>query len=262
VLVTDLAKGNVAMALFLVVSTNLLGVFIVPFFVAAIFSIFNGDASSSTDPAVDVKVDPAPLILSLIFTVLIPLTVGLIIKLNVPPAVRFVKRHSNQFKFTSSLALAIVPWMKISESASSFVGLSGGDIVGMLFSVIGMHLLLLLMTYVLARYVMRFELSFVKAITFAGAQKSLPISFSVLEGIPVSALGNPGLVALPIILAQLFQTIFDSFLATKWADWTRVHDASPPTTQAASEEGADDKPEYPKDPEEVEDQVEDVVSKD
>ena len=48
-----------------------------------------------------------------------------------------------------------------------------------------------------------------------------------MDNIPREMLGDAGLVALPIIVAQLFQTIFDYLIATKWLDGGRSADCGP-----------------------------------
>ena len=219
VVIVGYAGGNVALALFLSVLTNLLGTAILPLTVSWLVDVFirtAGGSGSSTSTAAGINA--ADLCISLVFTVLIPLIVGLAMRYMSPKHIGgFIDRHPLAWKLVSALALAMIPWMKISQSADTFRGVPGGDFVIMLLCAFGLHFLLLVLCYVCSVHIFSLKgLEEEKCLVIVCAQKTLPISLSVIDALPVGIIGSKGLIAIPVILAQLFQTIFDSFLAVKW----------------------------------------------
>lgn len=100
VILVDQAKGNVALALLLTVATNLAAVVTTPFSVSLLLK------STGT-----VDLDPAPMLLKLALTILLPLCIGKLLRgvRQVPP---LTNRYRQHIKLVSSTALILVPCVR------------------------------------------------------------------------------------------------------------------------------------------------------
>jgi predicted Na+-dependent transporter len=102
------AGGNVALAIFLVVSTNVLGAFITPMTLSLFVK-----AGSVTLPVGD-------LVAQLVGTIFAPLVVGKALQ-ELPFGDHYVKKLVSRFNkpltMLSNTLLACIPWMKVSDSA-------------------------------------------------------------------------------------------------------------------------------------------------
>lgn len=228
--VTNIAQGNVPLSLLLSVTTNLLGVLILPIFVAWMIQLFYANQAVA---AVSISLDVVGMVINLIFTLLFPLIVGKVLRDVSPSIQRFVLKHSLALKVASAFFLCAIPWMKISQSADTFSTVSAQNYVILIFACVGIHALYLVLNYTTTRFLIPLNLSEQKAVVLCASQKTLPVAMSVLELLPATVVSNPGLVAIPIIIAHLFQTVMDATLAAKWASWTavKVSDAHPVKAQ-------------------------------
>ncbi|GBG34764.1 Sodium/bile acid cotransporter 7 [Hondaea fermentalgiana] len=212
------AKGNVALALMLTVSTNIIGVFTAPLFVSSSLSVYQkyrGDIGGGSSD-IDVSVDPVPIILQLIFTILVPLAVGKVLGM-IKPVAAFVKRFSLELKLLSSLMLVLIPWMKISSSAESFSQVDGISFVLMWVTSIAIHVFYLAFNFVFAQYVLRMALPEKTAVVIVCSQKTLPVAITILQFLPTEAIGSAGLVTIPVVVSHLMQILIDAVVASRVA---------------------------------------------
>lgn len=215
------AKGNVALALMLTVVTNVIGVFTAPLFVSwslEVYQQYRGPVASSDGDAqdIDVSVDPVPIILQLIFTILVPLAVGKVLRM-IKPIAAFVQKFSLELKLLSSLMLVLIPWMKISSSAESFSQVDGRSFVFMWLTSIAIHLFYLCINFVSAQWLLRLALPEKTAVVLVCSQKTLPVAITILEFLPTDAIGSPGLVTIPVVVSHLMQILIDAAIASRVA---------------------------------------------
>lgn len=108
VVLTQAAKGNVALALLFSVVSNMASVITSPLWVSAFLSTGNAGGS----------LDPLSLLLQLVLTILVPLIVGKLIRGVSVKLRRKLKELKTYIKLTSSFMLVLIPWMKVSGPCS------------------------------------------------------------------------------------------------------------------------------------------------
>jgi predicted Na+-dependent transporter len=108
--------------------------------------------------------------------------------------------------------------MRVAQSAAFFGGVRAQDYVLLVLAASGCHILFLVANYALARHALKLPLADVKCVTIMASQKSIPMTLILIEALPESLIGNLGLVAIPVIIAHLFQTLFDSMFGQRWAE--------------------------------------------
>ncbi|CAE7897992.1 BASS4, partial [Symbiodinium sp. KB8] len=198
IVLTGGAKGNVALALFLSVATNLASIASVPLWLSAILT------SVGT-----VRLDVVALLLKLVYTILLPLLAGRAAQL-LPGVPRLVAQHKNTLKVASSLFLALIPWTKAGSAASDLLATSAGAIFTMLALGVLLHFVYLALNTA-ATQALGLPWSERAAVLLAGSQKTLSVAVAVIDAAP-AALGNPGLLLLPCILAHFTQIVIDAVL--------------------------------------------------
>ena len=198
IVLTGGAKGNVALALFLSVATNLASIASVPLWLSAILT------SVGT-----VRLDVVALLLKLVYTILLPLLAGRAAQL-LPGVPRLVAQHKNTLKVASSLFLALIPWTKAGSAASDLLATSAGAIFTMLALGVLLHFVYLALNTA-ATQALGLPWPERAAVLLAGSQKTLSVAVAVIDAAP-PALGNPGLLLLPCILAHFTQIVIDAVL--------------------------------------------------
>jgi sodium/bile acid cotransporter 7 len=117
--------GNVSLALLLTVTTNILGIFTMPFILphmarAAALTTLAAAAAAAAGPsaAATVTLEPLPLMLQLCQTILVPTMLGASIRCLVPGAAAAIDRNKKILSYINAGLLASVPWMQVGQGAS------------------------------------------------------------------------------------------------------------------------------------------------
>lgn len=196
IVMTGIAGGNVAKALFLTILLNLVGVFTIPFML-----------QFTLDTVGIISISPLPLLKQLILVVLIPFLVGMILK----SVAHISSRHWLLRYLPSSCVIATV-WMSVSASADTLKELDFQLLLLIVVGAIAVHGALLLLCW-LSRYLYRPELSEWLALLFTASQKTLPVAIGVL-----AALNQPiGLAMVACIIFHFLQLFIDSLIASRIA---------------------------------------------
>lgn len=201
---TQQARGNTALALLLTVTTNLLGVFTIPFVLAIVLGAVG---------AVDLSAQG--LLVKLCLTILVPLMAGRLLRLRLGD---WADARRSSITVVSNLALISVPWMKFSQSSDRLAAVAAGELLILIAAGLVIHVLYLILNGTATR-LFGFALPLRKAVILMASQKTLPVALTVLALIPDEALSpqTKGLVAIPCITSHLGQIFVDAFLATRWA---------------------------------------------
>lgn len=194
------AKGNVTLALVLVVLSCTISILTEPLMLKTVFSATNSQ----------VAFDVPGMLKQLCFTILLPLVVGKLSISFIPPFKTFQNNHKLGFKLTSSLCLILCPWMKLSQSHSTLLSIDLKDMFFLLASAVISHLTYI--NYTNSLFILIFILCFLiktpyaerKAIIILGSEKTLPVALTVLEAFPDS-LGVKGLLVLPMVFGHFSQ---------------------------------------------------------
>ncbi|KMZ66071.1 putative Bile acid:sodium symporter [Zostera marina] len=215
VALTQLARGNTALALAMTVLSNLLGILFVPFSLSS----FIGHGSGVTIPT-------KQLFQNLTFTLLIPLIIGKVLRDSFRNIAQYVDGNKRRFSMVSAILLSLVPWMQMSRSRSLLLTTKLSSFL--IAMILGMFLHLVLLAFntfaVQSLSVMHGDSGknsvFAKkenarAVIIVTSQKTLPVTVVVVEQLG-GALGESGLLVLPCIAAHIIQIIIDSFLVNYW----------------------------------------------
>ena len=210
VILTGIAKGNIALGLMLTVITNLLAILTMPLTLPLVFSTVEG---------LKVEINAGQLLAKLLLYILLPLLMGKCINYLFNSKVTIITKHFKiRLKLLSSFLLILIPWMSVSNSADKFETLSGLEILAVFGIGIFLHFVFLIITYTTSLKCFNFSLANRKAVVILGSQKTLPVALSVISFLPL-ALGSHGIISLPCIIAHFCQIVMDGVVAAKWAEY-------------------------------------------
>ena len=201
------AGGSFSLALLLTVSSNLIGIFTVPFFLSLLLSIGR------------VHIDAALLTVKLMLTILLPLSIGKALRELSPRLRAALALHKQLAGNVSSFCLLLIPWMELSVSQQKLLTLDAGALLGLLLCGLVLHLIYLAFNFAVARYILRLRLELRKSVVIMASQKALSISMTVLSFFPAT-LGERGLIAIPCITSHIVQLLADAFIAGRWSQMT------------------------------------------
>ena len=201
---TTQARGNVALALLLTVTTNTIGIFTVPFMLALLLGSIGQVELSGVD-----------LLVKLCLTILVPLAAGRYLRRFLAS---WADRNKSRLTLVRNAALISIPWMKFSESSARLAEVGLLSLAILILSGLAIHGLYLLLNYTATR-VMGLGLPERKAVVLLASQKTLPVAMTVLALIPddVIAAEVKGLMAIPCITFHLGQIFADAVLASRWS---------------------------------------------
>ncbi|KIZ05282.1 hypothetical protein MNEG_2671 [Monoraphidium neglectum] len=223
VTLTQQIGGNVALALLLTVSTNMLGVFTMPFTLPALL----GPALAGS-----VRLEPLPLLVKLVKTILVPSLVGASIRAFVPGAAAFVDARKKYLTYSNALLLALVPWTQISKAVAQRVPLEAGSLLVAAAAGVGVHLAFLALNIGACRLLRlggpdpAAALAVRRAVILVGSVKTLPVAVSVLASLGPALGPMAGVAVVPAMSAHLSQIIIDSMLVARWQAQDRAAKAA------------------------------------
>lgn len=234
--------GNHALALLMTVTTNILGIFIMPIFVKILLS-------SSVK---DIQVDAVDLLVKLGVSIIIPLAVGKGLRDFWKPALHFAKKYKLPLYLFNNFQIIMIVWQTLSHSRHELLRQEPYDILFAIMGAIGQHFFFLVLNMLIAWIVPFFGLKMKdaerKAFVIMASQKSLPTAAVIISYLPSGGggggaphgrrllssaadpghegqdeatgsggLGDLGLVAIPCIVFYVMQLLIDAFIAQGWA---------------------------------------------
>ncbi len=194
IVMTQLAGGNVAKALFLTILLNLVGVFTIPF----MLKLTLGAAGL-------VSLSAWPLLKQLLSLVLIPFIAGILLQ----GVFRISARHRLLTLIPLSCVIATV-WMSASASSATLKGLDIALLLLVLAGSLFVHGSLLSLCW-LSRFLYRPARSEWIALLFTASQKTLPIALGVLAIMDQSL----GMAMVGCIMFHFVQLFLDSMIASR-----------------------------------------------
>ncbi|CEG01104.1 Putative sodium bile acid cotransporter [Ostreococcus tauri] len=225
------AKGNVALAMMLTVSTNLIGVFTVPFYYNAV--VASGPALSGAverSLTSEMTKQAIKLLVKLIFTILVPIVFGKLARESWPALSAAATKYKQELTLTNNSCLIIVVWMSISKSSSELKSTDAGTIFAVMFAGIVLHLVMLGINYVGTHAFGICGPERVASVMMS-SQKTLPVAMTIISYLPEDVFGSPGLIAVPCIVCHITQLFMDAPLASHLAirSDAKLAAAQPPT---------------------------------
>jgi sodium/bile acid cotransporter 7 len=212
------AMGNGALALMLTVTTNILGVFTVPFILNAVLTSAPGGNDSGEAENSNAMVDAAAaLLLKLVISIIIPMAVGKLVRENVASAPRFTAKYKVELGLLNNASLVAIVWMSVSKSRGQLVGASAASIVIIVCAGVLFHLLLLCLNWTMTTPVLKLPEFERRAVLLMTSQKTLPVAVTVISYLDEQKWGAHGLIAIPCIVGHVTQLFIDAFIASRWA---------------------------------------------
>mmetsp|Transcript_23452 Transcript_23452/g.30640 ORF Transcript_23452/g.30640 Transcript_23452/m.30640 type:complete len:477 (+) Transcript_23452:230-1660(+) len=205
------AGGNTAHALLLTVFSNMLGILTVPFYLNLILT--------ATE---DIDISPVPLLQKLLVTILMPLVVGKVLQelsryyeVQLGWINAFFTQNKFKTKMMTNFCLALIVWMKFSQSASALLGAPGLDVLFVILAANMLHVMMLAFNYgsmKLLKIDSKNPKEF-RATLIMASQKTLPFAVTVISFLDESV-GEAGLLTIPCILMHLSQLFVDAYIAS------------------------------------------------
>lgn len=208
VALTLASKGDQALALFLTISSNMLGTVTIP----ALLGIYLSGGTV-------VQIDPVQLIFKLSLTVLIPSIVGITLRRQIKAVAEFMKKYKTEMGLFSNSNLICIVWMALSTSRNTLLKQKAQEIVLVIVTAFIMHVFYLAYNYTIVTRILRLKLKQTIAVTIMASQKSSPVALAVITNITKNT-AQAGLFTLPCVIGQLLQIFVGSFVAKHFA--TRV----------------------------------------
>lgn len=203
---TRQAGGNDAVSLLVTLLTNLVGVVLTPLWLQWAISV-------------DASINPAPIIRSLVLTVLLPTTLGQLAR-QIPPVGRFSTAH----KFEISVAAQCLVLLIVTKTAIEAGGRlqdqsqwpTAVSFARLAIECAGLHALAMLIAERGGRWM---ELSRPDRIAtiFAGSQKTLPVGLLLAAMPAVTGDRLLPFITFPILLFHALQLVMDTAIADRIA---------------------------------------------
>jgi sodium/bile acid cotransporter 7 len=195
VVMSGVAGGNMAHALFITIVANTMAVFLIPVSLSMLLGLIGSQAS--------VNLDQAGIMFKLGTFVFLPLSSGLLIK----HYMKTLPRHfARVVPICNQCLILIVVWMGLSQTRQAMI--SGGDMIGLIFLVaIVFHALLLGASAGLS-WLFGLGRGRRESVIFMGAQKTLPLSIIV----QVALFPQFGLALVFCVVHHIVHLLIDSYL--------------------------------------------------
>ncbi|KAG6629669.1 probable sodium/metabolite cotransporter BASS4, chloroplastic isoform X2 [Carya illinoinensis] len=213
VALTQLVGGNSALALAMTVISNLLAILTVPFWISNVFA----DGFGASIPT-------GELFWSLIFTLLVPLVLGKVVRNMLKGLATYIDQNQRIFSMMSTVLLSLTPWMQVSKSRPLILMLKPKGFIEAMGMGILVHLTLLGFNAIAVKCMSAGfgggESIFSKkenfrALLIVCSQKALLIVVAVVDQLS-GVVGESGLLVLPCVVAHINQVIIDSVLVNFW----------------------------------------------
>lgn len=198
------AKRATELALMMTVSTNLLGCFTTPLFLAAALG------------SLDVQINVVLLLIKLVLSLLVPTIIGKLAQVLIPGAAKFSKDRKTPLTIVSNFNLVFVVWQSVSRSQAIIATAGAANIVACIACGVGLHIVFWAMNYPVYHVPGIEDVHHRRAAFLLGSQKTLPVSLAIIAGLP-SDVGNIDLMTLPCIFGHLSQLVIDAFVVDYWA---------------------------------------------
>jgi predicted Na+-dependent transporter len=169
--------------------------------------------------------DAVSFLQSLCLDILLPTVAGKAVRELVPRAPQYIARTETATKYLASGCLIFLPFVTVSTSSDAIQQLPVGDFFLLLLIGAVVHGLLLAANALVCRFgwqLLRLDAGKRIAMILSCSGKSVPIAIAVLPLLGYAA-DTRGLLAVPLVFAQLTQTLMDGTLANHWAGQRSKH---------------------------------------
>ncbi|MBU0995052.1 MAG: bile acid:sodium symporter [Proteobacteria bacterium] len=198
VVMTGAAGGNIAHALLITLTANILSVFTIPVILAFLLSLYKD--------AVSVNIDKLAIMIKIGLLVVLPLIAGLGVKKWVN---KLIETAGNFIQQLNQLFVIAIVWMSLSQTKPVILG--NMDMVPRVFlAVLVFHVMLLLSAFLLTR-LFKIPSGRRESVIFMGSQKTLPLSVII----QVTLFPQYGMALIVCVLHHIVHLFIDSYLVGK-----------------------------------------------
>jgi sodium/bile acid cotransporter 7 len=194
----------VALAIFLTVGTNILGVVLIPLWLRAVLS-------GAQTGVQKLNISYLDLFLKLLLSFSIPTAIGKILREYVPGVLSFVRAHKTHLSLFSNTILAMLIWQTISSGRDILVNAKFGNVLVVIVSTTLIHFVYLIFNAV-CLYGLRIPPPEAVSVLIMASQKSAPVAVSVITFITTDT-ATQGVLAVPCVIGQLMQIFVGQPLA-------------------------------------------------
>lgn len=195
VVMTGVAGGNMAHALFTTVLSNITGVFTIPIVLSLLTTMVNINQS--------MVIEKGPIMLKLTLIVLLPLLIGIILK-----AAFLSVKKTNRLQTINQCLIVLIVFISLSGAKEILLG-KGVTLLIIVILVAMFHVFLLMLSFLLTKLFKlgpgRFE-----CVLFMGSQKTLPLSVMI----QVTYFSEFGAALVVCVMHHIVHLIIDGYLST------------------------------------------------
>ncbi len=195
VVMTGVAGGNMAHALFITIISNALGIFSIPIVLSFLTSLVHFNKS--------IVIDKGSIMLKLLFIVLLPLMIGIILKAIVPSSKKIIR-----LQIINQCLIVLIVFISLSSAKQVLLG-DGVTFLYILILVAVFHLFLLLLSFGLIK-TFKINRGRYESILFMGSQKTLPLSVMI----QVAYFSEFGIALAVCVVHHIVHLMIDGYLST------------------------------------------------
>ena len=203
------SKGNDALALLLLIGTNLIAVFTLPLWLKALL----GSGGSYV-----LSFSLGQMFWQLIVTVFVPAVLGKALRELIPAVARFATKYKEPLSMFSVANLAFIVWQTLSAAQHLLVEQQFVNILYIIIAAIVQHLIYLAFNTVVVKYVFKMPIEEGVAVVIMGSQKSAPVAVTAITYI-TDVVATQGLLSVPCIVGQLVQIFMGAAFAPQVAKY-------------------------------------------
>lgn len=213
VALTQEAKGDKIMSLFMTIVSNMLGIISIPY----LLQIYLASADLGTS---NVHLDPKKLAYRLTLTVLAPSIVGMAARRYIPKLAPLVDKYKSELGMFSMANLMTIVWMSLSGARNLIFDQNPVEILVLFIVAVLIHLFYLLFNYIVLLKAFHYCVPMKQAISILimASQKSSPVALSVIA-VVAQTTSEKGLLTIPCVLGQIGQIFVGSIVTGYFAKW-------------------------------------------
>ncbi|KAL4517654.1 hypothetical protein Ndes2526B_g02058 [Nannochloris sp. 'desiccata'] len=200
------SKGDDALALLLLIGTNLCAVITLPLWLKAFFSGGTYTVSFSL----------GQMFWQLIVTVCVPAVIGKGLREFIPAVARFATKYKEPLSMFSVANVAFIVWQTLSAAQHLLTQQKFVNILYMIIATLVQHIIYLMFNIAVVTFVCSLPIEEGVAVVIMGSQKSAPVAVTAITYLTdVSA--TQGLLSVPCIIGQLVQIFMGAGFAPQVA---------------------------------------------
>eukprot|EP00775_Hariotina_reticulata_P005196 gene5196-5434_t len=205
------AKGNMGLAIFLTVASNILGVVLVPLWLKVMLG-------QGTTGVQGLSINLIDMFVKLLLSVLVPTVLGKLARDLSRPVGAWVKAHRVLLSVVNNTSLALIIWQTLSSARDLIINTTFGNMLLVLLAALTVHVTYLVVNTA-AVVAMKTPAPEAVSTIILASQKSAPVAITAISYIASDPV-TQGLLAVPAITGQLLQIFLGQPLARYMA--TRV----------------------------------------